>query len=300
MNLTRREFLKIIGTGILYLLPSTISNLSNISNGNILNNHVMQLFSTTIIHNLSDSDNGIEFIIPAFPRFCIIKEIRVRSNFTAGQQNWRVAFVDNDEITPTDTNILCKTAEIFEAGDYIFIGDEIAYVEESDSINNTMIVKRGMKGTVPMYHIKDTRMETTNNGLRIILSKNRNVRLTDSINMDNIMTWKGIVNSLIMTNDKYIILEQPPVNLIKYDTIFINDGFDSERISIVGVYNTTKIYVKDSILSHSSGTEIQKQVVYDVPMIYSGEEDNLYGILYIDEKINNDVVVNIEIVAIFE
>ncbi len=292
MNLTRREFLKIIGTGFLYLLSD---NISNILDKNILNNH-MQLFSTTVIHTLADSDNGIEFTIPNFPRFCIIKEIRIRSNFTAGQQNWRVAFVDNDEITPTDTNILCRTAEIFDAGDYVFVGDEIVLIERSDPVNNTMTVKRGVKGTIPMYHLKDTRMETANNGIRIILSKNRNCILVDSISMDNIMTWKGVINSSITANNKYIILGQIPVNMKKYDTIYINDGFDSERISIIGI-NDKAIYVKDSILTHEAGIEIQKQIVYDIPMIYSGEEDNLYGILCIDEKIDDDVVVNIEIDA---
>ncbi len=54
-----------------------------------------QTFSMTVTHALTDVNSGKQFAIPNFPTNCIIKEIRVRSNFTSGQQNWRVAFVDN-------------------------------------------------------------------------------------------------------------------------------------------------------------------------------------------------------------
>lgn len=304
MNLTRREFLKITGTGVFCLaLSGCISKLPNVST-KIYDN--MQIFSVTILHVLTDSDDGKEFIIPNFPTNCIIKEIRVRSNFTSGQQNWRVAFVDNtDGIIPTDTNILCKTAEIFEAGDYIFIGDEIAYVSSSNKIKNIITVKRGVKGTVPMYHNRDTRMETANNGLRMILYNDRSKKLVDSLIMDNIKSWKGVTRSFINENDNYIRLIDSPININKYDVIYIKDILNSERVSVIGTNGKVEndrysniIYTKDPLLFHLPFAEIQKQIVYNIPIIYSGEENNLYGLLYIDEKIGEEITVDIEIVVI--
>lgn len=298
MNLTRREFLKITGTGVFYLvLSGCISKLPNVST-KIYDN--MQIFSVTILHDLKDSDEGKEFIIPNFPTNCVIKEIRVRSNFTSGQQNWRVAFVDNNNgITPTDTEILCRTAEIFEVGDYIFIGDEIAYVKSSDKIKNMITVKRGVKGTVPMYHNKDTRMETINNGLRITLYNDRSKKLVDSLIMENIKSWKGVTRSFINENDNYIRLIDPPINIGRHDIIYIKDILNSERVSVIGTTKSEKygniIYTKDPLLNHFPITEIQKQTIYNIPIIYTGKEDNLYGIAFIEERINSDVVINIEI-----
>lgn len=303
MNLTRREFLKITGTGVFYLvLSGCISKLPNVST-KIYDN--MQIFSVTILHDLKDSDEGKEFIIPNFPTNCVIKEIRVRSNFTSGQQNWRVAFIDNkDGITPTDTEILCRTAEIFEAGDYISIGDEIAYVNSSNQIENMMTVKRGVKGTVPMYHNKDTRIETANNGLRIILYNDKSKKLIDSLIMENIKSWKGVTRSFINENDNYIKFIDSPININKYDIIYIKDILNSERVSVIGTNGIVEndrysniIYTKDPLLNHIPGAEIQKQTVYNIPIIYSGEENNLYGILYTDEKIDEEITVNIDIVV---
>jgi len=304
VNLTRREFLKITGTGVFCLaLSGCISKLPNVST-NIYDN--MQIFSVNILHTIRDSDDGKEFIIPNFPKNCIIKEIRIRSGFISGQQNWRVAFVDNkDGIAPSDTEILCRTAEIFEIGDYIFIGDEIAYVIKSNAIKNMITVKRGVKGTIPMYHNGDTRMETANNGLRILLFNNRYKRLVDSLIMENIICWKGTTRSFIREDDNYIRLIDSPININKYDTIYIKDISNSERVSVIGTNGIAEnkrygniIYTKDPLLYHFPGAEVQKQTIYNIPIIYTGEENNLYGLLYIDEKIDEEITVNIEIVVI--
>lgn len=52
-------------------------------------------FSTSIVHALTDANNGKAFSIANFPINCIIKEIRTRSNFVAGLQIWRIGFIAN-------------------------------------------------------------------------------------------------------------------------------------------------------------------------------------------------------------
>lgn len=295
LNLTRRDFIKIVGIGTFLFLVLKIYDMSNTLNLSGTIQTGKQTFSVTIEHTLSDSDNGKAFVIPNFPTNCIIKEIRVRSNFTAEQQNWRVAFVDKSNgIGPDNTEIICKTAEIFEVGDYVFIGDEIVYVRMSDPVNNLITVKRGVKGTLPMYHNNGSRIETANDGLRIILF-NKLGRSVDSMIMEKIHSWSGTTNLPMAMNDNIIKLTETPVNINKNDIIYLNAGIYSEMslvISTNGIADNDAysniIYIKDPLsLPYDARTKIQKQIVYNIPIIYSGEDINLYGILYVDEKIDD-------------
>ncbi len=253
-------------------------------------------YNGNITYALTDANNGKTFSISTFPTSCTIREIRIRSNFVAGQQTWRVAFVNNaNGITPTDTSINCLTAEIFQVGDYIYIEDEIAYVSAVDTVNNTITVTRGVKGTTPAYHNIGARMETANDGIRLSLFRNVSRKLVDRIKLlKDMMTWKGTTNAAISANDKVIKCTNSPLNMEKYDTLYINDGANSERASIeevngtvVNVTYNNNIYVADPLLAHPTGIEIQKQDVYDVPIIFSGGDGNLYGITFVDEKLDS-------------
>lgn len=253
-------------------------------------------FSTVVTHVLTDANNGKTFAMPNFPTSCIIKEIRIRSNFVSGQQDWRVAFVNNTNgIAPIDTNILCNTAQIFDVGDYIYIEDEIAYVSAVDVANNTITVTRGVKGTTASYHNYGARMETTNDGLRLILFKSSSRKLADRLKIvQEVMSWKGTTNVAIAANDKVIKFANSPLNISKYDMLYLIDGNNSERISVEdangivvnAAYNNT-IYVADPLLARATGIEVQKQDMYDIPIVFSGGDGNLYGTLYVDEKIDS-------------
>ncbi len=255
-----------------------------------------QTFSTTVTHAMTDVNSGKAFSIPNFPTSCIIKEIRVRSNFISGQQNWRVAFVNNaNGITPTDTSITCLTAEIFDVGDSVYIEDEMAYVSAVDKPNNTITVTRGIKGTTASYHNFGARMETANDGLRLTFFKNSSRKLADRLRiMKDLMSWKGNTSAAITTNDKVIKFASSPLNISKYDFLYIIDGNNSERASVEDVngivvnvtYNNTA-YVADPLLAHVTNIEVQKQMIYDIPIVFSGGDGNLYGTIFVDEKIDS-------------
>lgn len=251
---------------------------------------------STGVNAIADTNDGKVFTLSNFPESCIIKEIRVRSNFISGQQIWRVAFVNNaNGITPTDTNILCDTAEIFEVGDYIHIEDEIAYVSVVDEVNNSITVIRGVKGTTATYHDYRARMETANDGIRLVLFKQSSRKLAGRIRiMKDLMSWSGITNVAITAGDKAIKLNDSPVNISKYDFIYLIDGNRSERASVEGINGIVKdnaysddIYVADPLLAHVSGIEVQKQMINDIPIILSEGDGNLYGSVYVDEKIDS-------------
>ena len=102
---------------------------------------------------------------------------------------------------------------------------------------------------------------------------------------------------MIKENAKKISVDKINNNIKKYDVIYINDGSNSERISVIGV-NKDGLYVKDPLLTHFVWKEIQKQIIYNIPIIYSGTETNIYGILYVDEKITDNVIVDIDILVV--
>jgi hypothetical protein len=279
-------------TNIGYITTDKLKELLAISIGS-----KSQTFSTIVAHALTDANNGKVFTMPNFPaNNCTIKEIRVRSNFVAGQQNWRVAFVNNTNgIVPTDTNINCLTAQIFDVGDYIYIEDEIAYASSVDIANNIITVVRGVKGSTASYHNYGARMETANDGLRLLLFKSSSRKIADRLKIiQEMMSWKGTSNAAIAANDEVIKFANSPSNLSKYDLIYIVDGNNSERASVEdangvvanATYNNT-IYVADPLLAHVTGIEVQKQMIYDIPTIFSGGDGNLYGILFVDEKLDS-------------
>jgi hypothetical protein len=255
-----------------------------------------QTFSTTVTHAMTDVSSGKAFSIPNFPTSCIIKEIRVRSNFISGQQNWRVAFVNNaNGIAPADTSITCLTAQIFDVGDCVYIEDEIAYVSAVDVANSTITVTRGIKGTTASYHNFGARMETANDGIRLTLFKNSSRKLSDRLRiMKDLMSWKGSTSAAIAANDKVIKFASSPSNISKYDYLYIMDGNNSERASVEDVngvvanatYNNT-IYVADPLLAHVTNIDVQKQMTYDIPIIFSGGDGNLYGTIFVDEKLDS-------------
>lgn len=271
-----------------------------------------QTFGTTVQHAMTDVNSGKTFSIPNFPKSCIIKEIRIRSNFISGQQTWRVAFVNNTNgITPTDTSISCQTAEIFQVGDCIYIEDEMAYVSAVDIPNSTITVTRGIKGTTASYHNFGARMETTNDGLRLTLFKKSSRKLAERLKiMKDLMSWKGNTNAAITVNDKVIKFANSPSNISKYDYLYIMDGNNSERASVEDIneivkdvtYNNT-IYVADPLLAHVANIDVQKQMINDIPIIFSGGDGNIYGTVFVDEKIDSTVYpsgVNISIDIITE
>lgn len=270
-----------------------------------------QTFATNVTHALADVNDGKAFVIPNFPASCIVKEIRVRSNFISGQQVWRIAFVDNaNGITSTDTSISCRTAEIFAVGDCIYIEDEMAYIGAVDTANSTITVVRGIKGTIASYHDYGARMETANNGLRLILFNSSTRKLIDRLRViQEMMSWKGTTNAAITANDKVIKFTNSPLNIGKYDFLYLIDGNNPERISVEDSNGVVKnatynnmVYVADPLLAHATGIDVQKQMIYDVPVVFSGGDGNLYGTLWVDEKIDSalypsGITVNIEIIV---
>lgn len=255
----------------------------------------LKTFNILITHRLSDSNNGKSFVIPGFPTDCIIKEIRVRANYISGQRRtWRVFIEDQNGICPNSTNIPYRGVwDSSPIGEYAYIDNEIVYISaDNDSV---LTVIRGTKGTVPSYHDCDTPIIIANNGLRLVFYKDSNKKLVDSLKiMDNMMTWNGVTDIQTEYSKRLIKFKDRILNINKYDILYIV-SISHERVIVEGMNNSTKtVSVSDKLSSYIGNVEIQKQIVYKDMIPYSGE-NNLYGILYTDEKIDDTINVDVEI-----
>jgi hypothetical protein len=288
--MTRRTFMKLIG--------AIIGILANMGLGsNILLGQPSNMFSKTVVHSTSDSDHGKSFVIPNFLTNCIIKEIRVKANYSSGQRSiWTVFIDDPNGIRPEDTNIQYRGIwDSSPVGEYAYIDNEMVYIS-ADS-GTVLTVARGVKGTVPSYYDYNTQIRIANNGLRLILYKDSNKKLVDNLKiMDRIMTWKGTTDIFILPNSRLIKFTDNIINVSKYDILYLN-GIFPERAIAENINNSAKIIsVSDSLSAHVINLEVQKQIVYNDLIPYSGE-DNLYGILYIDEKIDDTIIIDIDILV---
>lgn len=254
----------------------------------------IQTFSATVTHSLADSNNGKSFVISNFPTNCTIREIRVKSNLIAGQRRTWTVFVNNPNgILPADTSLPYRgTWDSSPVGEYAYIDDEIVYIS-ADS-GTVLTVTRGMKGTTASYHDYNIPIKIANNGIRLILYKNSSKKLVDSIKiLCGLMSWKGNTSAAITVNDKLIKFAGPILNVDQYDTLYINDGNNSERASVEDINNAVTnvtyvntVTVTDPLLAHVTNIEVRKQMIYDMMTPYSGST-SLYGIIFIDEKIDD-------------
>lgn len=289
------------------MTPNILTNTGYISIDTLKNwlgigKPILQTFKISLIHNASDADTGKQFSISNFPTNCVIREIRLRSNFTAGLQprQTRCTIMNPTGLLPTDTQIKLDTNWInsFAIGDYVFLEDEnteIAYISDIDNINNMLVVTRGVKGTVPAYHDYNTSIEIANSGLRLIIFKNSQKRYVDIIkSLHMLMTSSNIIKNPIVINDQIITFTKPIHNVGQYDLLYINDS-NPESVSVENVNNIVKntiynntIFVADPMRSHVANTEVQKQNIYDIPISYYGDS-TLYCVIYVDEKIDSSL-----------
>lgn len=293
-SITRRTFLKLVGTiiGIIIGLIMIAKMLATNKVGQITN---LKTFNISIVHRLTDSNSGKSFVIPNFSTNCLIKEIRVRANYTSGQRRiWTVFINEQNGIGPNDTRIPYRGRwDSSPVGEFAYLDNEIVYISEDNG--STLTVTRGVKGTVPSYYDYNTPIRIANNGLRLILYKDNHKRLVDNLKiMDRIMAWKGEIDAWIGQNDRLIKFKDNILNVGKYDILYIV-GTIPERAIVENVNNDTKIVsVSDPLSAYIGNVEVQKQIIYNDLMSYSGEI-NLYGILFIDEKIDDTVIVDIDI-----
>lgn len=253
----------------------------------------LQTFSATVPHLLTDANNGKSFTIPNFPANCTIREMRIRSNLIAGQRRTWTVYVDNANGTlPADTSVLYRgTWDSSPVGEYAYIDNEIVYIS-ADS-GSVLTVTRGTKGTTPSYHDYSVPIKIANNGLRLILYKNSSKKLVDRTKiLCGLMSWKGNTSAIAL-NDRLIKFSGPILNIDQYDTLYIIDGNNSERASVQDINNAVAnvtyvntIFVANPLLAHVTNIEVRKQMIYDMMTPYSGST-SLYGILFVDEKIDD-------------
>ena len=162
---------------------------------------IPESFSSSVVHLTTDADTGKEFTITSFPDHAQITKIRVRADWTAGQQSDTGSALVNDAggILPTNTSITYDNAVAnFAVGDYAWIDDECIYIS-ADS-GTVLTVTRGKKGTVATFHDDNTTILKANHGIRLIIFKDANRNYAERIiELSSIMAFKGVTDDDILT-----------------------------------------------------------------------------------------------------
>lgn len=162
---------------------------------------IAESFSSDIAHLTTDADAGKTFEVASFPSHAQITKIRVRADWTAGQQaNTGSALVnDTGGILPTDTSITYDNAVAnFATGDYAWINDECVYIS-ADS-GTVLTVTRGKKGTVTTFHDDNSTIVKANHGIRLVIFEDTNRNYAERIiELSSIMTFKGVTDDDILT-----------------------------------------------------------------------------------------------------
>ena len=259
-------------------------------------------FSESVAHLTTDADAGKAFTITSFPAHAQITAIRVRADFTSGQQaDTGSALVNNGSgILPAGTAVAYDAAVAdFAVLDYIWIDDECMRVSADDG--STLTVVRGLKGTMDAFHDDNATIVKSNHGVRVVLFKDTNKNYSERIiELSSIMTYKGVTDALISANDDYFGLTADIQNLGHNDFLVIEDTADEicrvqnvNHDTVSATYDYT-IYVQDDLAAHDTTKDVKKLMVYDLDTPYNSGT-TLYGTVFIDEKIAGTVNVEVEV-----
>ncbi len=257
-------------------------------------------FTSNISHLTTDASVGKAFTIANFPTYGIIKKLKVRADFTSGQQTAGSALVNNATgIAPADTSIAYDNVSgSFAIDDYIWIDNECMLVT---IVGTPFTVTRAQKGTTAAYHDDNAQITKANNGLRLVVYKDSNKKEVERIiELNNLMTWKGVTDAAITAGDKLFGLTADIQNIDKDDIVYIDDTTPEEGIvqnvnhDVASATYDYTIFVKDVLATHAITKDIYKQIIYDIPTPYKSPTSTLYGTLFVDEKIT--ATVNITLV----
>jgi hypothetical protein len=264
-------------------------------------------FSADVAHATTDADAGKAFTVASFPTHAQIKKIRIRADWTAGQQSNTGSALINDGtgVAPADTSIVYdgdSPTDLFAVDDQIRIDSEWMDVTGVNTGTNTLTVTRGIKGTMAAYHGDNATIIKGNHGIRIVLFKNSSKLFAERIiELSSMMTYKGVTDASISANDDYFGLTADIQNVGNNDFVVIEDTADevckvqNVNHNVVSATYDYTIFVQDDLAAHDTTKDVKKLIVYDLDTPYSSGAGTLYGTVFVDEKITGTVNVKIEI-----
>jgi hypothetical protein len=233
-------------------------------------------FSSSPAHLTTDQDAGKAFTISSFPTHAQIKKIRVRADFTAGQQSNTGSALINDGagIAPADTSIVYdgdSPTDLFVANDQILIDSEWMDVTAVNTGTNTLTVTRGIKGTMAAYHDDNAVITKGNHGIRVVLFKDSSKKYSERIiELSSMMTYKGVTDASISANDDYFGLTADIQNLGNNDFLVIEDTAEEvcrvqnvNHNEVSATYYYTK-FVQEDLAAHDITKDVKKLIILDL------------------------------------
>ena len=280
-------------------ITGIVTKLDTIASG--ANKITAESFSTSVTHLTTDADAGKSFTITSFPDHAQITAIRVRADWTAGQQaNTGSALVNNASgILPGATTIAYDNAVAdFAVDDYMWLDDECFLI--SADTGSSLTVAGGKKGTMEAFHDDNATIVKANHGVRLVLFKDANRNYAEKIiELSEIMTYKGVTDAAISENDDYFGLTADIQNMGHVDFIVIEDTVDEicriqnvNHNTVSATYDYT-IFVQDDLAAHDITKDVKKLMWYYLTTPWNSGT-TLYGTIFIDEK-DAGSTINVEV-----
>ena len=282
-------------------ITGIVTKLDTITDG--ANKITAESFSASVAHTTGDADAGKAFTIPSFPTHAQITAIRVRADWTAGQQSNTGTALINDVtgISPTDTAVTYDGAVAdFAVGDYVNVdGERIRVTADSGTV---LTVVRGLKGTVAAYHDDNAVLTKANHGLRLVIYKDSSKLYAERvIELSSMMTFKGVTDALITATDTKFGLTADMQNLGSGDFVIIEDTSDEEcrvqevKHNVASAADDYTIVVQDPLAAHDTTKDVKKAILFDLSVGCSSGTGTLYCGLFVDEAITGTVTTDVEI-----
>ena len=282
-------------------ITGIVTKLDTITSG--ANKITAESFSESVAHLTTDADAGKAFTITSFPDHAQITAIRVRADWTAGQQaNTGTALInDANGVSATDTEITYdNTIADFAIGDYVNVdGERIRVTADTGTV---LTVVRGLKGTVAAYHDDNTVLTKANHGLRLVVYTDSSMLYVEQvIELSDLMTFKGTTDASITATDIKFGLTSDMQNLGNGDFLVIVDTSDEEcmvqevkHVTTVAAEDYT-IVVQDQLAAHDTSKAVEKLIIFDLSVGYSSGAGTLYCRLFVDEAITGTVNATVDV-----
>lgn len=245
-----------------------------------------------------------------------ISRIRVRADWTAGQQSGAGTFQVNNSagITAAATTIAVDTLSAgvtLAEGDLYWVDNECIRCGASTTSSSTTNLTRGYAGTIATIHQDNAVCYKANDGLTLDLyPSSARVPAERLLRLSGIMTESLTTNAAISAGDHVLKFSVSPIvvsdvgrgSLFRVidttsDLVRVQDAYGAVSESGISAF-ANSITTYDALTAHDSAKNVQRVIEYDLPLLFKFPTGTiLYLTLTPAEKISATVNVTIEFIV---
>jgi hypothetical protein len=268
---------------------------------------------STIEIATTDAATGKDTAVDIGASYGLISRIRVRANFTAGQQTGSGTFTVNNAsgISSSATTIAINNPSAgltLAAGDVVRLDGEEILCGASTSTSSITNATRGYGGTQATYHDHAVQGYKLNDGLRLEIYPNSSRIASECLfRLSSIMSGSWTTDAAISAGTRVITLTGRPTNVSDFgegSLILIDDDTD-EIATVQDVYGDVadaatddSIRTVEALAAHDITKPVYRIIQFDVPIPFKlTSGTTLYLRSVVDEKYTSTVTEVVELIV---